>query len=165
MADVSLRSSSFTSLARLLDASHLFSLTQTPDSCVPPKSRRRLDKVPKSQISCLVFPFLMSNAVSKTELSWGGNVLVKPLNVFFFSPFIFQEIICQKNTVSTQSNPCLPLAFAFHTLLNHLWHIAHIVWCRKYAFLQHASCSVFSTLCFPCWCEQAFSPLQNTFVR
>lgn len=59
------------------------------------------------------------------------NVPVGSLN--FFLSALFQEIICQKNTVSTQSH--FSLAFAFHTLLNHCWHITHIKLCKEYAFL------------------------------
>lgn len=57
------------------------------------------------------------------------------LNVF--SPLLLlQEIICQKNTVSTQSN--FSLAFAFHTLLTHCSHITRIMWCKEYAIVQRA---------------------------
>lgn len=58
---------------------------------------------------------------------------------------VFQEIICQKNTVSTQSNLFFPLAFAFHTLLT---HCSHIMCCKENAFLQRAGCTVSNTLCF-----------------
>lgn len=83
--------------------------------------------------------------MSKLKLPLRENVLVESLNVF--SLLIFQEIICQKNTVSTQSNlfisPCLCLSHIAHPLLTHTL----LCGAKNMLFLR-AKCTVSNTLCF-----------------
>lgn len=73
----------------------------------------------------------------KKSCPFEDEALVKSLNASLF--LIFQEIICQKNTVSTQSIFFFhPLPVAFHTSLTPCSHITHTTACKEYAFSQRA---------------------------
>lgn len=106
----------------------------------------RLAEKLRACLSKIFFPFI--KCVKKKKKMWKTRVLkkscpfedkllVKSLNASLF--LIFQEIICQKNTVSTQSIFFFhPLPVAFHTFLTPCSHIAHTTACKEYAFSQRA---------------------------
>lgn len=114
---------------------------QTPDSRIPQNVSVVLIKY--HSLRCCVsffFPFLISNAVSKTKLPWGRNVLVKPLNLFFFhlSGDNLPEEHC-KYTKQSLPSPRLCLSHITQPLL------AHHTYCVVQRICFFAMCIVLSS--------------------